>query len=259
MAEEGVSSKKKGGVSMFVVLLLIAGAFVVGMFWNRMQSLEKELTELKGTGTAQQGTGQQVNTGNLAGQPNVQPDQPQLGSAGDVDPVTAEDHVRGNPDAPIKLIEYSDFECPFCQRFHPTMQQVMDEYGDQVAWVFRHFPLTSIHPNAQKAAEASECVAELGGNEAFWDFTDAVFSGAGLTDTALTSAATQAGVNEASFATCLSSGKYTQKVNDQLASGQKAGVTGTPGTIILTEDGKSQLIPGALPFEQVKVAIDGLL
>lgn len=244
----------------FAIILLVAGAFVVGMFWNRMQSLEKEVADLRGGSAAQGNTGTTGNTGNTGGKQPAAAGQPQLGSAGQVAPVTDEDHIRGNADASVMLIEYSDFECPFCKQFHPTMQQVMDEYGDQVAWVYRHFPLSSIHPNAQKAAEASECVAELGGNDAFWEFTDALFSGAATLDAAgLSQAATAVGVNASAFTTCLDSGKYAQAVNDDFASGQTAGVTGTPGTIILTSDGDSQLIPGALPYAQVKAAIDSLL
>lgn len=261
MAEGDVSNNKKSGMPVFWVILLIAGAFVVGMFWNRMQSIEKELTELKG-GSAKLNSGQQVgagNTGAEGNQPAVQPNQQQLGSAGQVEPVGDGDHVLGNPDAPIKLIEYSDFECPYCGSFHPTMQQVIDEYGDRLAWVYRHFPLTSIHPNAQRAAEASECVAELGGNDAFWEYAEVLFAGSGLDEVFLTSAASQVGINKSKFSDCLNSGKYTQKVNESLISGQKAGVTGTPGTIILTEDGRTQLIPGALPFAQVKAAIEALL
>jgi protein-disulfide isomerase len=254
MTEEIYSSNRKGGVSGFAVVLLIAGAFVVGMFWNRMQSLEKEVANLRGS--VKQDSGQQAVVGNTGG---VQPNQPQLGSADQVDPIGDDDHVRGNPDAEIVLIEYSDFQCPYCETFHATMQQVMDEYGDRVAWVYRHFPLISIHPNAQKAAEASECVAELGGNKAFWEYTDILFGGSVLDEASLTSAAGQIGVNQSGFSDCLSSGKYAQKVNDGLVSGQKAGVTGTPGTIILTKDGRTQLIPGALPFVQVKTVIDGLL
>ncbi len=88
--------------------------------------------------------------------------------------VTADDNILGNENARIVLVEYSDFECPFCGRFHPTAKQVLDEFGDSVALVYRHFPL-SFHPNAQQAAEASECVAKEGGNEAFWSYADSLF------------------------------------------------------------------------------------
>ena len=91
----------------------------------------------------------------------------------DYAPVTDTDHVRGNIDAEIMIIEYSDFDCPFCGRFHESMQSVVDKYpGNEVAWVYRHFPLEQIHPNAPGVALASECVAELGGNDAFWTFAD---------------------------------------------------------------------------------------
>ena len=88
--------------------------------------------------------------------------------------VTAADHYRGAKDAKIVLVEYSDFECPFCQRFHPTMTQILQDYPTDVAWVYRHYPL-SFHPSAQKAAEASECVAKLEGVEAFWEFADSLY------------------------------------------------------------------------------------
>jgi protein-disulfide isomerase len=92
-----------------------------------------------------------------------------------VDPVTASDHMRGSLEDQVFLIEYSDFECPYCKSFHPTAQRILQDY-DQVAWVYRHFPLESIHAKARPAALASECIAELGGNEAFWAFADEAFA-----------------------------------------------------------------------------------
>lgn len=90
-------------------------------------------------------------------------------------PVVAKgEHYRGAANAKIVLVEYSDFECPFCQRFHPTMVQLLEEYPQDVAWVYRHYPL-SFHPSAQKAAEASECVAKLADNETFWSFADSLY------------------------------------------------------------------------------------
>lgn len=91
-------------------------------------------------------------------------------------PVTDADHIRGSSDAPITIIEYSDFQCPFCIRFHPTMLQVMAEYEGRVRWVYRHLPLTAIHPEAEPAALAAECAGELGGNDAFWQFADGLFA-----------------------------------------------------------------------------------
>jgi protein-disulfide isomerase len=91
-----------------------------------------------------------------------------------IPPVSEADHMMGNSSAQVYLIEYSDLQCPYCQKFHPTATQIKEEY-DQLAWVYRHFPLDSIHPKARPAALASECVTELGGNEAFWKFVGEVF------------------------------------------------------------------------------------
>jgi protein-disulfide isomerase len=89
-------------------------------------------------------------------------------------PVTDKDHIKGDINAPVKIVEYSDLECPFCKRFHSTLQEVVDSYDGQVAWVFRQFPLAQLHPKAVREAEAAECVASLGGNTAFWKFIDKI-------------------------------------------------------------------------------------
>lgn len=95
--------------------------------------------------------------------------------AQNIKPITSSDHIFGNPAAPLKIVEFSDLECPFCQKFHPTLKQLVNDYNGEVAWVYRHFPLESIHPSARPAAEASECVASLGGNDAFWQYLDLLF------------------------------------------------------------------------------------
>lgn len=93
-----------------------------------------------------------------------------------IDPTV--DHIRGNAKASIAIIEYSDFECPFCQRVHPTFKQIISSsYGDKIMWVYRFFPL-SFHPHAQKAAEAAQCAYEQGGNDMFWNYADALFTAA---------------------------------------------------------------------------------
>ncbi len=91
-------------------------------------------------------------------------------------PVSDSDHVRGNPDADVVIIEYSDFDCPFCTRFHETMKDVVADSDGRVAWVYRHFPLEQLHPQAAAVAVASECVADIGGDDAFWQFTDSYYS-----------------------------------------------------------------------------------
>lgn len=88
-------------------------------------------------------------------------------------PLTADDNVRGSLDADIIIVEYSDFDCPYCKRFHETMKSVYEKYEGEIAWVYRHFPLEQLHPNTKSVAAASECVAEIGGDEAFWKFADA--------------------------------------------------------------------------------------
>ncbi len=191
-----------------------------------------------------------------------QPD-PNNPTVGTVKAVSKDDHIRGNANAKVVLIEYSDYECPFCKRFHPTMEQVMKEYGNKVAWVYRHFPL-SFHANAQKQAEAAECAASVGGNDAFWKYTDALYdrttsNGTGFALDKLVPLAKELGINEGKFKECLDSGKFTAKVNTDLAEGQAAGVTGTPGTIIMVNGKATSIVPGALPFDQIKLQIDAVL
>jgi len=180
---------------------------------------------------------------------------------GPVPPVSKADHVRGSGD--ITFIEYSDIECPFCKRFHPTMLQVMNEYKGKVKWVYRHFPL-SFHANAQKEAEATDCVAELGGNDAFWSYLDKLFerttsNGTGFALDALVPLAKEIGLNETKFKNCLDSGKYAQHVTDETNAGAAAGVNGTPGSFLIGKDGQAQLISGALPYEQIKAVIEAEL
>jgi protein-disulfide isomerase len=159
-----------------------------------------------------------------------------------------DDHILGNPEAPVRIIEYSDFQCPFCKRFHPTMKQIMDEYGKtgEVALVYRHFPL-SFHPNAMPAAIASECVAKLGGNDKFWNFHDQLFANQDkLSSDLYLSLAKQLGVNENEFKSCLTDPAIAARVNQDEAEGGSAGVEGTPATFI---NGKN-LDGGAIPYDQ---------
>ena len=181
-------------------------------------------------------------------------------------PVSQEDHIRGNPDADVVLVEYSDTECPYCKRFHDTMKQVMQQYGNsgKVAWVYRHLPLDSIHPKARKEAEATECAAKLGGNDKFWAYIDRVFevtpSNNGLDLALLPQIAGEVGLDKVAFEQCLSSGEFAQKVTDSTEDAVAAGAQGTPYTVVVVRSGKKlPPIGGALPYASVKAVIDQAL
>ncbi|MEK7610587.1 MAG: thioredoxin domain-containing protein [Patescibacteria group bacterium] len=180
-------------------------------------------------------------------------------------PVSPTDHLRGQINAPIKIVEFSDLECPFCKTFHQTMNQVMIEYGQsgQVAWIYRHFPLDQLHPKARQEAEATECAAALGGEEKFWALTDKIFevtpSNNGLDLSTLPELATSIGLDAKEFSDCLNSGQMTEKVETQYQNAIKSGGQGTPFPIIITADGKKIPLRGALPLNLLKQSLDGLL
>lgn len=184
---------------------------------------------------------------------------------GDVPPVTSADHILGNPNAKIVIVEYSDTECPFCKSFHTTMNSIMSEYGKggNVAWVYRHFPIASLHPKAHYEAEATECAGKLGGNTKFWEYTNKVFeitpSKNGLDAKELPKIAEQIGLDVALFNKCLESGEMKKIVDSGLTSGQKAGVNGTPSSFVFVNKKMVGNINGAQPYEQVKAGIDELL
>jgi protein-disulfide isomerase len=181
-----------------------------------------------------------------------------------VAPVTKDDYIRGNPNAPIKIVEYSDFDCPFCKNFHETMTKIMEDYGvsGKVAWVYRQYPIPQLHPNAPRLSEAALCVGELGGNDAFWKFADEVFGSREVNEktnmTLVPSFAEKAGVKRADFNTCLDSGRHTKDVQDSLAAGVAAGTQGTPHSIILVGN-QQAVIDGAQPYQVVKQMLDNLI
>lgn len=174
---------------------------------------------------------------------------------------TSQDHYRGAKpeDAKIVLVEYSDFECPYCLTHHPTLKRIIDEYGDQVSWVYRHFPLTSRHPQAEASAAASECAGEQG---KFWEYADKLYENqTQLGSDLYTKLAKDLKLNESKFADCVSSGKYRNAVTADLTEGDAVGISGTPATVIMQDNNPTtgQLVSGARPYESFKAAIDQLL
>lgn len=179
------------------------------------------------------------------------------------------DHIYGNPNADLFVIEYTDLECPFCKRYHDTvLSQLKEEYADNdnVAFVFRHFPLDEpytrpLHASATEEAIASECVAKLGGNDAFFEFIDIIFettASDGQYDlSTLPNVASQVGVDPVSFSNCYDNRDTESIVSEDFQDGANAGVQGTPTIFIQTESGKTyQAVPD---FNALKVAINTYL
>ena len=206
------------------------------------------------------------------------------------------DHIRGNPNADIIFVEFSDTECPFCKRFHETMRLIINEYGKSgtVTWVYRQFPIVGLHSKAPKEAEALECAAELGGNGTFWEYTDRLFSvtpsNDGLDAAELPRIAADVGLDAEAFSQCLSSGRHGSRVQADYADGVAVGVGGTPHSVLVLKepvslgdkrallalmepyrdqrgelpiafslDGLRVALNGALPLPTLKSAIDTLL
>ncbi|MBI5222377.1 MAG: DsbA family protein [Candidatus Magasanikbacteria bacterium] len=165
--------------------------------------------------------------------------------------ISENDHLLGKIDAPVVLVEFADFQCPYCSRHHQTMEQVRQAYGDKVAWVWKHYPL-SFHQYAAAASEASECAAEQG---KFWEYADKLMANQkNFSESPWLKLAQELNLNQKQFSACFESGKYKEKVAADLAEGGAKGVEGTPATFV-----NGELISGAVPFEQLKQTIDKIL
>lgn len=164
--------------------------------------------------------------------------------------VAADGVSRGPADAPITIIEFSDYECPFCRRAEPTLKDVLARYPEQVRFVYRHFPL-EMHSRARPAAEAAVCAAEQG---RFWEFHEKVFSGSGFEESDFERYVVEIGIDPVKWKECRSTGRATSKVDADTAAGRAAGVSGTPAFFI-----NGIMISGARPVEAFTKVIDAEL
>ena len=240
MSEEKTITIKKSDLWKYSTFVLFAVVIIGGIFM------------FTGDGSSS-GSG----SGNSGTQVPTQPTQP----AGKISASIDDDPILGDHNAPVTIIEFSDYECPFCQKFwRETLPSITSEYIDtgKVKLVYRDFPLTSIHPNAQVAAEAAECVRDAAGNdEAYFEYHDIIFGNQHLLSrTSLISWAQDMGYD---ISSCLDSGKFKSEVQKDLADAQSAGGRGTPFFVIMGSDGEGTPLSGAYPFSAFQQIIEAEL
>jgi len=181
-----------------------------------------------------------------------------------IQPITEDDHILGNPDADVIVIEYSDFECPYCQEFHTTMRRIMDDFGanGRVAWIYRQLPLDEVHVNSKRVALTSECVAKIGGNAKFWEFTNRIFDDApaSILKNNTDQIISNLGFNVEEIDQCSQDPETILAVENDMKDGQYFRDIdtefGTPYNIIITKTGLSTNISGSISYQTLKDVIE---
>ena len=248
------NKSKSNGLIMGLIVAVGVAAFFAGMYFSNMNSNQISQEDLDDAIAKLELKMLQNRL------PSNQPSEPVKISADD-------DPVIGNPDAPITIIEFSDFQCPFCARFHvQTLPLLLEQYIDQgkVKLVFRDFPIQSIHPNALPASVAAECANEQGqckpmhdmlfDNQKQWSNQETVNA-----LSMFSQYATEIGLDQENFDSCLTSGKYIEEIRNDLDDGRSYDVTGTPGFFIGNNEIGYVELKGAQPFESFKKVIDSQL
>ncbi|BCX89111.1 hypothetical protein MIN45_P1481 [Methylomarinovum tepidoasis] len=170
------------------------------------------------------------------------------------------DHIYGNPNAPVSVIEFSDFECPYCRKIHPTLKKLVHDSRGTINWVFRHMPADFHNPNAKMEAEAAECAAYLAGNESFWIFSEKLFlqpkRGKQDRQAAIRQAAKAAGISFDDLSSCVSEGRFRTKVEQDAEEAKRLGLIGTPANILVHHtSGRMILRQGAASLLRLRLDI----
>ncbi|MCL4382497.1 MAG: DsbA family protein [Patescibacteria group bacterium] len=218
-----------------LVILLIVAAFLIGMFSTKVQYLESGKGDSKVA---------QASPSSVAPQPQA---EKTLG-AQEAAQLAGSSPAKGSSQAKVTIVEFSDFQCPYCGKVQETLKKIFETYPNKVKLVFRNYPLP-FHENAEPAAQASLCANEQG---KFWEFHDKLFANQEkLTVTDLKQYAANLGVDANKFNSCLDSGKYKETVQKDIKDGGAVGVSGTPAIFI-----NGRAVTGAQPFENFKKIID---
>ena len=180
-----------------------------------------------------------------------------------VRPVSTNDHILGNPAAPVIIVSYSDFDCTYCKDFDETLRQIIANEGasGKVALIFREFPLSEIHPNALSHARAAECIAETSGNDAFWKFTSALFKNQPVDSKHYGALAVKIGISDTSFATCFANAATTvdARISADRQNALDIGAEGTPYSLILVKDKAPIVMNGGYPYTVVQQLVNQAL
>lgn len=253
---EKIEALKVGGAENFAM---------VQKLWNNDNFKQQQKVAIDAALEQMEGTDVAVDNGNEIAD-NSETSAADINVADDslmamVNEIKEDGYINGNEDARFILLEYSDFECPFCKRHSQsnTINDLMAQYDGEIAHIYRHFPL-SFHQYAQKAAEAAECIGELGGDDKFYAFETEAFNAEDISVDWLKVIAKKLGIDEAKFATCVESDKYLERTQNQMEEGSSIfGVTGTPGNVIIdTENGTYEVISGAYPLDKFVETIENM-
>lgn len=232
----------KNKITPILVGALVIFAFVAGSLWTKVKNLEQR--------TENQGEKKQIPE-----QKQQVPEEPQILKVKDQGEIVKDNRaVKGTKDAKVTIVEFSEYQCPFCKRYvDETYVKIMAEYGDRIRYIFRDYPLP-FHQHGQNTAQSARCAGEQG---KYWEYHDKLFENqavwSSLKDAkeTLLGYAGELGLNNNQFNDCLTSGKYAQAIKDDFALGQKIGVNGTPTFFI-----NGTKLVGAQPFEKFKVIIE---
>lgn len=176
-----------------------------------------------------------------------------------VRPISASDHILGNPSATVFIVEYADFDCTFCKTFNDTLHQIVASEGvtGNVAWVFRQFPLSEIHPNALSHARAAECAALAGGEDMFWKFADALYANQPIDPATYGTIAASVGLTGDRFATCYADASSTldERILADRQNALDTGAAGAPYALILSPHKNPIVVDGAYSYTDLKVLL----
>ena len=171
--------------------------------------------------------------------------------------ISENDFIYGNPDAKVTVVEFSDYECPFCSRLHPALKELVDSRPDDVNWVYRDFP---VHKEAWNTSYAANCVGQIAGNDAFWQYSDIMFENQrNLDQDFYVETAQKFGVSETDLSACMATSEVQDTVQSHYTEAQRSGARGTPFSIVITNNGQLMQAPGALPLETWHQVVDQAL